>query len=369
MKILHVTKRYPNSAGGDGIVVVNLERHQQAAGHTVNILTSNCPDILDKPNVRKFGLPIQSADIDIISPKRMLTMLGMLFFAFRFLRKVKPDVIHSHTMDFGFAVSIAARIYRIPMINTCHGISFADMQFTPAKRGLEKLLLKAAGYRRLITVDPTSLPEFKKAGIGPVVFRGNGVEPSDFKAARPRKPGRFRVLFVGRLNGVKGVPYLLEAMKDIVKAAPETELLMAGDGDRTEEYRQLVKDTGLSKNVTFLGRQSVEQLRKLYTDVDAFVLPSLHEGFPLVTLEAWACSLPVIITRVGAHTEICTHGYDAMLVDIADAPALADAIITVYKDPALAHELGVNGRKLVEERYNYAHVAADMQEIYDEVTA
>ncbi len=121
MKVLHLTKKYPNCYAGDSVVVWQLVTHQEASGDDVHILTSNCQEILDTPQIKKIGLPIAPTSIDAINLKRILTLAWLIPWSFWYLRRLQPDIIHSHSADFGFGVSLAARLYGIPIINTCHG--------------------------------------------------------------------------------------------------------------------------------------------------------------------------------------------------------------------------------------------------------
>jgi glycosyltransferase involved in cell wall biosynthesis len=369
MKILHVTKRYPNSSGGDGTVVSNLRRHQEAAGHTVHILTSNCPDITDGPGITKFGFRIDSNQIDTISIKRILTMMGMTAYAFWFLRRNRPDIIHSHTMDFGFALSWAARLYQIPMINTCHGICFNNSLFSPAKRWLEVSLLRHARYHSIITVDANSLTDFQTVGLSQAVYRPNGVEPAKFHRHRNQNTEPLQILFVGRLEAQKGLPVLLEALKDVDATDSNFRVVVAGDGPDRAASVDLATKLGLKDRISFLGRRSPEELTAIYASSDIFVLPSMYEGFPIVLLEAWASSLPAVISNVGGVPKICHNGEDAMVVSPGDSNALAHALRTIMSDPALREKLGRNGRKLVESKYNYQEIMKDLQTIYNEVKA
>lgn len=367
MRILHATKRYPDSSGGDGVVVHNLRARQRGEGHDVHVLTSNCPDIRDDHQVYKVGLPIESAAIDRIGLRRIVTLVWLAAHAFVLLRRVRPDVIHSHTMDFGFALSFAARLYRIPTVNTCHGICFNNPDFPRSKRLLEVFLLRRARHRRLITVDANSLEAFDEVGLEPVEYHPNAVPLEQFRTRRPRADGTFRMLFVGRLTAIKGVPVLLDALARIVERHPEVHLTLVGEGEGAREYAERVERSGLGEHVTFLGRRSGQEVAELYTRSDLFVLPSLHEGFPLVLLEAWASALPAVITRVGTASKVCSDGENVLLVEPGDVHGLQAAVERVLTDPLLHARLGRAGRVTVESRYTYAATTRLLDTVYAEV--
>lgn len=366
MKILHATKRYPNSAGGDATVVKSLERIQRKTGDDIVILTSNCPDIVDAAHVQKFGLKIVSHDIDTINLRRIISLAMLFVSSFWRLRKIRPDIIHSHSMDLGFFIRPAARLYRIPIINTCHGTSIGKTDFSKFKQGLELFFLKHGRFYKIITVDEPSLKSFKKHGLNNVVYVPNGVD--EFKAeVRPKKTGGKTVLmFVGRLESVKGVSDLLKAFSTL-RNRQSLELWLVGNGSDVEKLKTKAKELGIDEQTKFLGRQKPAKTRKLFAQADIFVLPSHYEGFPIVMLEAWATSLPVVVSRVGAMQTVCHDGIDSLLIRPKQPKQLAAALERLIGDKKLQKKLGTNGRKLVETMYNYPSINERIEAIYAEV--
>jgi glycosyltransferase involved in cell wall biosynthesis len=372
MRILHATKRYPNSMAGDSMVVYELERHQQASGHEVFLVTTNCPDIIDKPNLTKVGLPLATARIDKISPRRIITLGWMSVWAFWYLRRIRPDVIHSHTMDFGFALSFAARAYGIPMINMCHGTSFNNPQFPKLKRELELFLIRHAGYRRILTVDSNSLVDFEKAGFSNVSFMPNGVDLSRFPVlAAPYTGGKLKLFNVGRMERVKGIPVLLKALQALQQEHPDLDwdMTFAGGGQHLAEYKKQAVNWGLSDRVHFLGPTLPADTAKLFTSSHMYVMPSLHEGFPIVMLEAWAAGLPQVVTSVGTISTVCTNEKDSLIVAPGEVQPLKEAIYRLATSDKLRARFRSAGRQLIEKKYNYTVIASQVEDVYHEVMA
>ena len=369
MKILHVAKRYPNSFGGDSVVVWQLVKHQQVAGDTVNILTTNCKDIVSVPGLRKVGLPIASSSIDAINLKRILTLAWLIPWSFWYLWRTCPDVIHSHTADFGFGVSLAARLYRIPIINTCHGVSFINPDHSFFKRKLEIFFLKSAGYKIILTVDENSLSGFAKAGIRNVRFIANAVDIERFdQMAQPYTGGRLELFNVGRMETAKGVKFLLDAVAALDKNI-DWRLRLVSDGAKLEDFKAYAAELGMSDRVEFLGRVMPKKNAQYYAESHIFILPSLHEGFPIVLLEAWAAGVPVIITKVGTITSVCHDAVDALLIDAGSSEQITKAIQRLAASKALRLKLAKNGRELVKKNYTYDIVAKQIKQLYQEVIA
>ena len=212
MRILHLTKKYYPMIGGDAYVVHNLKEQQTKSGHTVYVLTSNCDEIAQNEEVLKFGLKDSSANLDKITPKRLISLFFLFLWGFGKIRMLKPDLIHSHSADMGFFISFAAKFYRIPLVNTCHGISFNDKQYSTFKREAEKFFLRYSGFKRIITVDENGLRSLKSAKFDNGVYIPNGVDIHKFERKHFEKNSKkIRFLFVGRLEKQKGIDDLIKA--------------------------------------------------------------------------------------------------------------------------------------------------------------
>lgn len=367
MKILHVTKKYPEALGGDAVVVYNLEKQQKKAGHNVFILTSNCPEIIEKENVFKFGLKDSAPNQDKITFRRVVSLFILLFSGFKYTKNLKPDVIHSHSADLGFFISFPARLYRIPVINTCHGVTFPDKQYGFMKRFAEKFFLKYGGFKRIITVDRSSLKFFKEAGINNVIYIPNGVDIEHFdrQGLGKRENQKIRFLFVGRLESEKGLEYLFHAVKLLQERTKNFDVLLVGDGAQRKRLEILAQSLDIEEYVQFKGGVNINKVVDIYHNSDVFVLPSIHEGLPLTLLEAWAASRPVITTNVGGIPDVCVNEENALIVPAKYPEALANAMFRLIGDGELRRKLGMNGRKRTEN-YAWENIAMRIEGVYHE---
>ncbi|MCM3884949.1 glycosyltransferase family 4 protein [Frankia sp. R82] len=374
---MHVTKRYPNAAGGDAFVVSGLEREQRAAGHDVVVLTSRNAAISDAPHVVKFGAALTAQEIDVLNARRVLTMAALAVRAPALLRRVRPDVIHVHTVDLGVALCPAAWWLRIPTVITLHGTTVGKATASRSKRLLESALLLAGRYRRVISMDPSSFPALRSLGLGRrLEYVPNGIDLADLAAHAPSSSSSASasasasartVLFVGRLEPVKGLVHLLSAFATVVREAPDARLLLVGEGAQQDELAALARELGIAGSVTFAGRRDRAELSRDYREAAVFALPSLHEGFPLVLLEAWAHGTPVVTTRVGAMADVCVSGVDSLVVPPQDAGELAAAILTVLQDPGVAEKIAQGGqaRTAPDGEFTPPAVARRVQQVYD----
>jgi len=171
------------------------------------------------------------------------------------------------------------------------------------------------------------------------------------------------ILYVGRLDLVKGVNYLLQTAKELIPNYKNTKFLIVGDGSLRGEYEAFAKS--FSDNVIFTGfREDVSELMNIS---DIFVLPSLSEGAANVVMEASASGLPVIATEVGEVPRIVLDGKTGILIKPKDIANLVKAFKKMIDNPSLAKEMGKAGRKRIEEEYSWEIVCKRIENAYQEV--
>jgi glycosyltransferase involved in cell wall biosynthesis len=171
---------------------------------------------------------------------------------------------------------------------------------------------------------------------------------------------------VARLEPEKGHRYLIEAMPAILRGAPETWLVIVGEGSLDGELRAQAAalPRGARDRIVFTGRR--EDVAAITGDVDVAVLPSLREAQGISILEAMARRKPVVASAVGGIPEVLTNGLDGLLVPPADPAALADACIRLACSPELRARMGEAGRATVEARFSLDAMVRRIEEVYDE---
>jgi len=367
MKILHVTKKYPDIMGGDSTAVAGLIKYQKRMGHEVHILTSNCREVRKSPEVTKYGLKIDSIKLDRINLKRILSLLLLFFYLFFYLKKIRPDIVHTHSPDLGFILSIHCWLHRISIINTYHGISFNDKGYFLIKRKLEEFLIKYSNFDKIIIKDKNSLDDFRKLKIRNVDYLPNAIDLDLFRLKRHKVNRKVIFLFAGRIEKEKGLDYLINAVNKLKKKEESFEVLLIGKGLDQKHFNELVTSLNLDSYIKFLGEKSKDEMIDYYFNSDVFISPSLHESFPITVLEAWAAKLPVIITDVGGVSTICKDKENAIIIAPRNQKNIIEAMTILIKNPELRKKLGENGRKLIEKNYRWDKIAKEMESIYEEI--
>jgi glycosyltransferase involved in cell wall biosynthesis len=194
----------------------------------------------------------------------------------------------------------------------------------------------------------------------PVSVIPNGVDCDHFcpvpelrAATRARlgfPDGAFVLGTVGNVRPVKNYPFLLQAMAELAKRAPDARLLCVGGGPQLEEMKGLAHSLGLAERVVFTG--SARDVRPFLAAMDAFALCSLQEGNPNVVLQAMATGLPVVSVRVGEVPFVIEDGASGLLVRPGDGAAFLAAITTLVGDAAQRRALGDEARRRVTRLYS-----------------
>jgi len=275
---------------------------------------------------------------------------------YRLILKYRPDILHTNTSKAGFIGRFAGRLAKVPKIlHSTHGHIFYGYY----NRFISKcfiVLEKFAAHccDRVLNLTEIGRQDHIRERIGPpgkfyVTSGGVDLEPFftiyDQKSIHKPEDGFLRICWIGRIVPVKNLPLLLQAAAILKPTRTMFKYRIVGDGPDRQYNENLAGDLGLS-NVEFLGyRADIPEIMSLS---DIFVFTSLNEGFGNVIVEAMACGLPIIGTRVGGTPELVQDGRNGLLVDSDNAAALANAIQIIAGDPERRREIGLINRKKAE---------------------
>jgi phosphatidylinositol alpha-1,6-mannosyltransferase len=180
------------------------------------------------------------------------------------------------------------------------------------------------------------------------------------------------ILTVGRWDPAeryKGADTLIAALPRVLKAAPDTSLVLVGDGDDRPRLENLARDLGVSQHMHVLYSLTPEQLFACYAHCDIFALPSRGEGFGLVFLEAMACAKPVIGGAHGGIPDIVEEGVTGLLVPHGDPERLAQALESLLNNPSRAKEMGARGKDRLAKLFSFAQFQLHLTRILENVLA
>jgi glycosyltransferase involved in cell wall biosynthesis len=194
----------------------------------------------------------------------------------------------------------------------------------------------------------------------------NAVDLEEFSTERETSSGNvIRVGFVGRLLSNKGPQYLVEAAGKAVRECPKLEFLLVGNGPMRKQLDQQITRLGLNNRFHFLG--AVPNVSEFMKRCDIFVRPSLTEGMPLTVLEAMACGVPTIASRVGGTPELIVDGENGFLIEPRNTDELCDRLLRLGLDEGLRRMMGLRSRAYVEKHNSWAIVAMEISPIYQKL--
>lgn len=158
------------------------------------------------------------------------------------------------------------------------------------------------------------------------------------------------VVFSGRFIERKGIPFLLQAWQSLYNDFPDARLVFLGDGPLLADMRRMAGELGIENSVQFRGH--VPRVKNLLQAADIFVFPSLQEGMPNSLLEAMACGLPPVATRIGGVEDIIVDGENGILIEPADVASLAAGLRRLLADEKLASTMASRASQTIQDHYS-----------------
>ena len=278
------------------------------------------------------------------------------------------DVIHSHYWMSGVAALELKRLWNIPVVNMFHTLVLMKNRVAQSPAEIE------GGYRlegelkvlreadRIIAATPAELAQLQwlyQADISKIAVIPPGVDTGKFYPIPPDEAKEFigvppcgrMILFVGRIEPLKGLDVLLESIaqmraRDVSEEYRFCLVVIGGEADGNDmsaemnRIQALREQYGLQDLVAFLGKRSQDTLPYYYSAAEVVVVPSHYESFGMVALEAMACGTPVVASQVGGLAYLVQDGQTGYTVPVDDPAALADRLLSLLSNPGLRQRMG-----------------------------
>ena len=361
---------YALGVGGLETLLVDCINRMPAWRHAVICLT----------RYTDFSARIQRPDVELHALDKPPGLgLGTHLDFWRLMRRLRPAVLHTYNLaalEYAFTASMAGVPVRI---HAEHGRDAADPHgLNPKHNFLRRRLVPFVDRFIPVSEDLNRwLGEVVKIPPAKTLFIKNGVDTDKYAPGgapcrdAPWSPDDIVIGTVARVQDVKNHRLLVDALASLrttlQHTAPElaarVKLSIVGDGPLLPAVREQVARLGLGDAVWLPGARA--DIKDLLHGFDVFVLPSLAEGTPVSMLEAMACGLPVVASRVGGIPEVVDDGVQGLLVPVGDLDALAQALARYAADPLLRAAHGRAGRARVEERFSMRAMLAAYGALYD----
>ena len=364
---------YP-TYGGSGIVGSELGRDLAERGHNVHFISSFLPTRLTELNerihfheVEMMSYPLfEHQPYDLALATKMATVA----------RAEKLDLLHVH---YAIPHSISAILAResikqkryVPVITTLHGTDItlvgADRSYLPITRyGLQQSdgvtavskFLKQATIETFDFDDVEVIPNF--------ICQNHYKRLEDSPLRAELAPNGERLLVhVSNFRPVKRPLDCVEILAKVLAEGTPARLIMVGDGPERSAVYYRAEQLGVKEHTVFVGKQA--NIADYLGVADVFLLPSELESFGLAALEAQACEVPVIATRIGGIPEVVNEGESGFLSDVGDVEKMSVDTLRLLKDEAMRRSFGEKGRELAISRYSTSKIIPQYIAFYEKV--
>lgn len=343
--------------GGGQRQVAGLCLYLKEAGHKVRIIcrpgsvieqwaSENCISTLFVNMSSSFSLPA-------------------VFKLRKLIMRESPDIVHLHAARAHSLGSMAAHFAGMENVVVTRRMDHPVRMVWPNTYAYGKWV------RRVVAISGAVKDALIQSGVdesnitviesGAEIGKYSGLVPDkDFRASLGISESTPVISTAATLGERKGIKYLLEAMATLKWKGIDAHVVVAGDGPMRQELESFARDQNLS--VTFLG--FFNEMPKLFSITDVFVMPSLMEGLGIAVLEAMAAGKPVVASGVGGLNETIIHGKTGLHVPPANSSEIAEAIEKILSNNQLAKEFGNAGRKRVVDKFSIDSMARRNESLY-----
>ena len=373
---------YP-TYGGSGVVGAELGIELSRRGHEIHFVSYAPPMRLGADAGRNQRISFHP--VDMLSyplfeyPPYTDALASRLF---EIAESERLDVMHMHyAIPHAVSGYLAREMLRpsryVPVVTTLHGTDITlvgrDASFLPITRfGIEQsdAVTAISNYLRDATHETFGTAK-------PIEVIYNFID-SDYYRRAPNEMlrrtiaprGERIILHISTFRPIKRIMDCIEVMARMrglaggFGQAAGVKLVMCGDGPERADAEQLAARLGVAEDVQFVGKQPQSEIRDFLSVADLFLLPSQSESFGLSALEAMACNVPVIATRVGGIPEVVEDGGCGYLFKIGDAEGMAEAALRLLNDAALHSRFGERGREIATTRFTTDQIIPQYEALY-----
>jgi len=389
LRILFISRRfYPDITGGGQISAYYIAKSLVDLGQDVSVLTFTTGEYKEEEigGVKIYRYPIFYVNVPLIS--HFLNLEGMYiqmaYRSWKFINKIKPDIVHLLNMESIFITSWILKRKRIPSFATINGPWLLDhtkgkgfkhtissiyeifhrLEFKFFTKKVDKLFPVSNAIKQLLIKN-----EFDKDRLKVI----HNPVPLQEKTTTNLKEelnlsGKKVILYAGRVTEEKGVHRIVEAMRYIDNAI----FLIVGRGSyvktRTPYYKSLeemVKKYNLKERVKFIGYVGSDNMKEYYSIADLVVLPcTFYEPLSRMLLEACSYGIPVIASNVGGNSEIVDDGKDGILLKTLETEELVKAIKYILENPDIYEKMSKYCKEKVKREFSLERVGREILEEY-----
>jgi N-acetyl-alpha-D-glucosaminyl L-malate synthase BshA len=365
---------YP-TYGGSGIVATELGKELALRGHDIHFISYAPPMRLDKslPNVYFHEVEVTTYPLFDHPPYTLALATRMAEVA----ELERLDLLHCHyAIPHSVSAFLAKAMMKprpLPVVTTLHGTDItlvgADRSYLPITRfSIEQSDGVTAVSSFLRDATYSSLGVKKEIEVIYNFVNCNVYRPAESSEIRDRfaQPGERILIHLSNFRPVKRPTDVVEIFRRVQGEIPSV-LLMVGDGPERGNAEYLARSYGIEKKVHFLGKR--DNIEELIACADLLLLPSDNESFGLVALEAMACEVPVVVSRVGGLPEVVDDGESGFLVEPYHVEEMAQRALEILGSETRRREMGVKARKAAKKRFCSSKIIPQYERFYERIVS
>lgn len=372
MKICIVLEFFiPHYNGGGEHRFYEITKRLVQRGHEVDLLTMKIAgdkelEYIDGIRVHHIGPKIKKI------PYRTKTDFIKYFFSVcKWILTHDYDIIDAQAYSPLLSSYVASKFKRTPIIGTIYDTSTNNndqwLQSPTIANRMEKILLNLH-FNKIITISqPTMNSLINDFGVNDkkMELLYCGVDIQKYDNVTTNTLHKNQIIFVGRLAPHKHVDHYIQVINEIKPLFPNLNFIIVGKGTEKENLVSMINDLNLNDCITFKQDLSDEELITEIKQSEILVLPSTREGFGMVLAEANCCNKPVITYASGGTVDVVKDGYNGYLIEAGNIKELKEKTINLLENEKLREEIGNNGRKRVEELFDWENITDDYIKILE----
>ncbi|MBM6619836.1 N-acetyl-alpha-D-glucosaminyl L-malate synthase BshA [Bacillus suaedaesalsae] len=360
---------YP-TVGGSGVIATELGKLLAEKGHEIHFISSSLPFRLNKVFCNIYYHEVQVNHYSVFQyPPYDLALASKMA---EVIDREELDLLHVHyAVPHAVCAVLASQMAKrdVKIVTTLHGTDITVLGYDPSMNelirfGIEKSDAVTAVSNQLIEQTYELLEPNKQ--IVPVYnFIDERVyhkkDTFNLRSSYGIQPDEKVIIHISNFRQVKRVPDVISVFEKIQEQIP-SKLLLVGDGPEVTVVNKLVRENNLIDKVLFLGKQ--DNLEELYSISDLKLLLSEKESFGLVLLEAMACGVPCIGTRVGGIPEVIVDGETGFLCELGNIDEISDKSIMLLSDTMLHEKMVKNSFIRVKEVFDSSNIVSQYEQLY-----
>lgn len=382
--------------GGMNVYVRQLSRSLARLGHSIDVFigsnNKNIEIVEIEACVQLLKIPVKQLNTSFLATSEK----AIFHFSSEVIKYSKSnlpayDLVHAHYWLSGIAAIELSRKWGIPSLLMMHTLGLMKERLQLISKNDARIRIR--GERKAIAhvnkiiaatiAEQAELQWLYEVAKEKIIVLSPGVDlalfkPIQMEVARKRinmPLNEKLLLFVGRIDAIKGLETLFSALKMLQETGSLSQLrlnIIGGEKDHDGHFSnseinrlfRLAKKLNISDHIHFLGSKEQEELPAYYNAADIVILPSHYESFGLVALEAMACARPVLATRVGGLAHLVKHNESGLLSPPNDPEAMAENILALLNDEAWANQLGARGLLMAQTK-SWEAIARQIEKVYE----